>query len=86
MMKREVDDATPVPANRATPSGFLDEHPLQLLLPTGDRFANIALASPAVVASSSAVQGELRQSMSLTALDRDGTSSIRIWRTALVLE
>ena len=63
MMEMKVDHAPVVAADRAAPTGLLDQDSLDLLEPPGHRFASAPLATPAISALALAQQMELDESV-----------------------
>jgi hypothetical protein len=60
VVKPEVDDAPLISADRAPAARRLDESALDLLLATGNGFANASFAAPSPGALAGGVVGELR--------------------------
>jgi hypothetical protein len=63
VVKREVDDAAVVSARAASTPSFLHEHPLEFLLPAGDRLPDAPLAAPNLATGAAGLIMKLDPSM-----------------------
>jgi hypothetical protein len=80
VVKVEIDEAAVIPAHGAASTCFLDENPFHLLVPSRDRFADAALASPPPRLSwAAAVEREFHAAVMRTSakLNRAATSPRR---------